>query len=415
MKEFIKKVTKLRRSINLPLLTFYGLGTIVGGGIYALLGKVAGEAGMSMPIAFALAGFIALFSACSFAELCTRFPTSAGEAAYILKGFNNYKLSFFVGMLVIFTGIVSASTLVVATTHFLSDAWPIPNALTIICITIAMGMVAIWGIGQSAVVIAIITIIEVGGLLYICAINIDTLQLAGDQWRQFFIFDEENNIRWTGIFAGAFLAFYAFIGFEDMVNIAEEVNDVERVMPKAIFLSIGIATLLYVVISTIAVLLVPLDILQEANTPLTLLVPDQPSYILTALWLISILAGVNGALVQIIMASRVTYGLSKNEQCSHYRMSQLFAYISPKTHTPVVATIFSTACVIILALFFPIETLAKATSTIVFLVFFLVNAALYRLKRMHQTPEHDGITFSSWVPLTGGLSALAMLLLLLFL
>ena len=363
------KEIHFKKTISLSLLTFYGLGTIVGGGIYALLGKVAGEAGMSMPISFAVAGLIALLSACSFSELSTRYPVSAGESFYVLKGFNNQPLSIVVGFLVIVTGIVSAATLVVATAHFLNDTLSLPFTLIISILVTSMALIAMWGISQSAQLIMVITIIEVGALIYICVVNGSVLQTLDTRWVEILPIEAMNSFYWTGLLAGSFLAFYAFIGFEDMVNIAEEVQDVQTTMPRAIFLSIGLSTLLYIIIATIAVLSIPIATLHQSHTPLTLLVSHQPAYAHTLLWLISILAGINGALVQIIMASRVIYGMTNNCLVSLPFFKGL-ATLSPKTNTPIAATLVIAAVVLCLALFFPVETLAKLTSTIVFTIFF---------------------------------------------
>lgn len=406
----MNKTANFKPSINLSLLTFYGLGTIVGGGIYALLGKVAGEAGMSMPLSFALAGIIALLSACSFAELSTRYPVSAGESFYVLKGFNNRSLSIIIGLLVIFTGIISAATLVVATAHFLSDTLSLSFIFIIALLVIGMTLMAVWGISQSAWLIMIITIIEVGALVYICVVNGGVLQEIGARWSEIIPTEAATTFYWTGLFAGSFLAFYAFIGFEDMVNIAEEVKDVQTTMPIAIFLSIGLATLLYVIISTIAVLSVPIIELKQSNTPLTLLVSHQPAYAHTMLWMISILAGMNGALVQIIMASRVIYGMAAKHVLSQPLIGKL-ATLSPITNTPITATIVIALLVLLLALFFPIEILAKTTSTIVFIIFFFVNGALWKLKQAppEQTNQPQGPIFNQWIPFFGALSAFIML------
>jgi amino acid transporter len=406
--------THFKKTISLSLLTFYGLGTIVGGGIYALLGKVAGEAGMSMPLSFALAGIIALLSACSFSELSTRYPVSAGESFYVLKGFNNQWLSVAIGFLVIFTGIVSAATLVVATAHFLNDFFSLSSlsfTLTIALLVTGMTLIAIWGINQSAWLILFITIIEVGALVYICLINGDVLQELNTRWGEIIPTVTVSSFYWTGLFAGSFLAFYAFIGFEDMVNIAEEVKDVQTTMPKAIFLSVGLATLLYVVVSTIAVLSVPIITLTQSNTPLTLLVSHQPAYAHTMLWTISILAGVNGALVQIIMASRVIYGMATKHVYSLPFIHSL-ATLSPTTNTPITATIVIALLVLLLALFFPVDTLAKITSTAVFIIFFFVNGALWRLKKESpkKTDQPQGPVFNRWIPFWGAITSFAILL-----
>jgi amino acid transporter len=273
----------------------------------------------------------------------------------------------------------------------------------------------------------VITIIEVGALVYICVVNGDVLQELSTRWSEIIPTGTIHSFYWTGLLAGSFLAFYAFIGFEDMVNIAEEVQDVQTTMPKAIFLSIGLATLLYIIISTIAVLSVPIAALKQSNTPLTLLVSHQPAYAQTLLWAVSILAGINGALVQIIMASRVIYGMAAKHLLSTPLLSLPFinrlATLSSITHTPIAATIFIAILVVFLALFFPIETLAKTTSTVVFIIFFFVNGALWRLKQERlkqkmqgqQNPQEkidqpQGPEFNQWIPFAGAITSFAMLL-----
>jgi amino acid transporter len=272
----------------------------------------------------------------------------------------------------------------------------------------------------------VITIIEVGALVYICVVNGDVLQELSTRWSEIIPTGTINSFYWTGLLAGSFLAFYAFIGFEDMVNIAEEVQDVQTTMPKAIFLSIGLATLLYIIISTIAVLSVPIATLKQSNTPLTLLVSHQPDYAQAMLWAVSILAGINGALVQIIMASRVIYGMAAKHLLStpllFLPLINRLAALSSMTRTPITATIFIAILVLSLALFFPVETLAKITSTVVFIIFFFVNSALWKLKqgRLKQDiqTKHDpqeknqpqGPVFNPWIPFFGAITSFTMLL-----
>ena len=167
----------LKRAIPLPLLILYGLGTMVGGGFYALLGKVAGEAGLLAPIALIFSGLLAFLSATSFAELSSRFPVSAGEVQYVKEGFNSRTFATIIGWLVIITGIVSAATLAVATIGFLQDFVQVSTALGILLLVLAMGLVASWGIGQSVALVVTITIIEVAALIYIVV-------LAGNSFGQ---------------------------------------------------------------------------------------------------------------------------------------------------------------------------------------------------------------------------------------
>ena len=167
--------TALKRSLGLPTITFYGLGTIVGGGFYALAGRVSAEAGMLTPLAFLVAAFIAMFSAFSYAELSARYPYSAGEAHYVLKAFRRIWPSALVGWAVIATGIVSAATLAVAFAGFVRSLIDVPEWLTICAMVIGLGLIAAWDIGVSALFALVITIIELGGLLIVGLAAADSL------------------------------------------------------------------------------------------------------------------------------------------------------------------------------------------------------------------------------------------------
>jgi len=221
---------ELRRSITLTQLIFYGLDTMVGGGFYALLGRVAGLASPLTPVALAVSGLLALLSAASFAELSARYPVSAGEVEYVWKGFNVQMLARTVGWLVIVTGVVSAATLAVATIGFLQDFAQVPEQLAGLSLVVWLDLIAGWGIGESVGVVFVITIIEVGALVVVGTLAGDSLTAIPDRWHE--LVPSATTKQWTGIMSGAFFAFYAFIGFEDMVNNAEEVK-----RPVAICLS----------------------------------------------------------------------------------------------------------------------------------------------------------------------------------
>ncbi|MBV1915986.1 MAG: APC family permease [Pseudomonadales bacterium] len=390
---------KLNRSITLPYLIFYGLGTMVGGGFYALLGKVTGEAGLFTPIALLFSGLLALLTGLSYAELSSRFPVSAAEVRYISSGFDRPLLSRVIGALVILTGIVSAATLSVATIGFLKDYYQVPESLAIAVLVIGMGIIAAWGIGQSIALVTTITIIEVGALVYVAFVADADFSQLNHNWQQF-VPTLDGDI-WIGIFAGAFLAFYAFIGFEDMVNIAEEVEEPRRTLPIAIVVSVILTVLLYMLISFVALLTVSPEQLAQSNTPVAEIVKGHSWYSNTGLWIVSILTGLNGALVQIIMGSRVAYGMAKKGQAPRW-----FTSIHPRTQTPLHATIVITALILFLALFFPLTTLAKVTSGIILVIFAVVNLALWRIKRRDPDPGGKGIRIPGWLPLLGGLSCL---------
>lgn len=394
--------TKLNRSISLPMLILYGLGTMIGGGFYALLGEIAAEASLFTPLAFLLSGLLAFISATSFAELSSRFPFSAGEARYAQEGFSNKNFSTLVGWLVILTGIVSAATLAVATVGFLQDFISVPQTLAILFLVLVMGAIAGWGIGKSVAFVAIISVIEIGALVYIVFVAGDNLSALPSRWQE--LFAPTSSTVWLGVFSGAFLGFYAFIGFEDMVNMAEEVKDVRKNLPIAILVSIFLTTVIYIVVSTIAVLTVSPEALTASNIPVAEILRGHGAFSMKMLGVVSLLTGINGALVQIIMASRVAYGLSKKDQAPTF-----LGKINAKTQTPLRATALITLIVLVLAIFFPLQTLAESTSFIILIIFAIVNLSLWLIKGRENRDTKQKISFPRWVSLFGFITSIVVL------
>ena len=398
--------TKLKRVISLPLTIFYGLGTIIGGGIYALTGKVAAEAGMHAPVSFAVAALLASITAFSYAELVARHPHSSGEAHYVHSAFGHESFTKLIGWLVVLVGVVSTAALSTAASGFLLDIVPFSKHFLTIIVVVALGGLAVWGISQSVIAVSIATLIEIGGLVFIVVSSGDAIQSLPQRWHELTpALNIDNLAVWSGIAGGAFIAFYAFIGFEDMVNIAEEVKNVRRNMPIAIITCIVVTLVFYVSVSTVSVLSVEPEILGKSNTPLTeVLKHNQSAIPPLAMTLISLIAVVNGALVQIIMASRVIYGMAGMKHAPTF-----FRKVSIRTRTPIRATLFVVGFVLILALFIDLTTLAKATSAIILFVFISINAALVKIKRTEKIAPEGVPIYPIWLPYLGAVSSVAML------
>nr|WP_255771874.1 amino acid permease [Microbulbifer guangxiensis] len=383
----------------MPVISFYGIGTIIGAGIYVLIGKVGSEAGLALPYAFLLAGLIAAFTALSYAELSSRFPISAGSAAYIWKAWRRRWPAQLVGALVALTGIVSAATIANGFTGYLNLFLQVPDAVAITLLIALLTLIALWGITESALTVMLVTLIEVGGLLFV--IFASGGAPAVTDWREFFAPPQWSAL--PGLVSGSFLAFYAFIGFEDMVNTAEEVKNPRKVLPRAILLAITISTLLYMSVAALAVRTVPVGMLAASEAPLAAVVSNaghSPAFI----GVISLLAVVNGALVQIIMASRLLYGMATKQMAP-----RIFARVNARTRTPVVATLLIGILILAFALWLPLTLLAQITSFVMLLVFTLVNGALLTIKFRGDRTEHDEIRYPLWVPVAGVLSCLALM------
>ncbi|MHA1564404.1 MAG: APC family permease, partial [Alphaproteobacteria bacterium] len=383
----------LKRTLSLPMITLYGLGTTIGGGIYVLVGTVAGRAGLYAPLSFVLAAILATFLALTFAELSSRFPKSAGEAVYVSEGLGLQSLATLVGILVVIAGTVSAAALSNGFSGYFRVFLAVPPWLAIVGIATVLGLLAAWGIGQAVALASIITVVEIGGLGLVIWAGADALATLPSRASE--LLPPFSTVAWGGILSGSFLAFYAFIGFEDMVNVAEEVKNVRRNLPRAIVLTLGITTIIYFLVTLVAVLALPPDQLAASSAPLALVVSSQTGGSGRLISVIGIFAVLNGALIQIIMASRVLYGMAVQGWIPVY-----FGRINRRTGTPLQATFWATVMVAILALGFNVEILAQATTLAVILVAILVNASLWRLKRRGPPPAGTFVV-PMFVPIAG--------------
>jgi APA family basic amino acid/polyamine antiporter len=372
------KAPQLRRTLNFAQVTLYGIGTILGAGIYALIGKIVGLSGILAPVAFIVSALLALLTAYSYGELVKKFPKSAGEAEYVYQGFKSLSLSNFVGWLIVFTGVVSSASLVLGFIGYFKVFLNITDTFIIfLVLSIALGL-AIKGIKESVNVVIIITLIEISGLILVCAVARESLIEKNFLISE--IFEALNWRKVTPIFSGAFLAFYAFVGFEDMVNLAEETKVPGRTLSRAIMTALGVSTLLYVLVALVSISTLSPELIQKSSAPIAEMYRSYGgnTHVIS---LIGLFAIFNGIIAQIIMASRVLYGLRHPTQYLRW-----LSTVNSKTQTPINATFLVTGIILILTLVFPIETLAKATSFIILIVFTFVNLALIRCE-LRATPR----------------------------
>jgi amino acid transporter len=374
----------------------YGLGTTIGAGIYVLVGEVAGIAGSFTPLAFIGASLLAGVSAGSFAELSARFPLSAGEALYVREGLGSRRLGTLVGLMVVASGAVSAATITNGFAGYLFELWNVAQLPAALALVVFLCAVAAWGIGESVRIAAAITLIEIFGLGLVLWVTrsvwVELPQLGWDLL-------PADSSAWSGVGVASVLAFYAFLGFEDMVNVAEEVKDPRRAVPRAIAITLGVTMVLYALVAIAAVATVPPAELAASEAPLALVFERGGGGDARILGAIAILAVTNGALIQIIMASRVFYGLG-----SRGDLPRVLARVHPTRRTPVFATALVGAFVAILAAAFPLRPLAEATSVIALAVFALVNLSLVRL---HQKSGSQMVP--TWVPIAGATVSLGVL------
>jgi hypothetical protein len=394
---------KLKRNLGIFLVTIYGLGNIVGAGIYALIGKVAGEAGMATPLAFVLSAFVAGLSALSFAELSSRQPYSEGVSAYVQLAFRRKWLSIFVGLFMSVATIVSAATLARAFGGYLSAATNINIAIGAVLIIFAFGLLASWGISESTTVFALHTIIEIIGLLIIVWFGRNNLGQAVQSPGQFF---NLSGVGIGGLMSGVFLAFYAYIGIEDMVHLSEETRNTRKTMPLAIVLAVIISTVLYLLISVVAITSIPIPELQASNAPLSLVfskITTTPAWIIIV---IALTASAGGVLAHIISGSRLLYGMSEAGWI-HKWLSK----VQQKRKTPTLAIAVVVILSAILASLVDLTVLATITSFLILFVFLLVNLSLSYIKIRHYKSAQSKLNVPILVPILGLVSCIILIVL----
>jgi len=390
----------LRRALSLPLIILYGVGTTVGAGIYVLVGEVAALAGPTAPFSFLVAAVLAGLSAFSFAELCGRYPRSAGEALYVRTAFGKAGLSTAVGLLVIAAGVISAATVIRGATGYIGVFVDLPLVPTLLLLTAMLGLTAAWGILEAVSAAALLTLIELGGLALVIWVGAPALVEVPTALPTMIPTWEAAPI--VAVVAGGVIAFFAFIGFEDMVNVAEEVKNAPRNMPIAIVTTLVVTTTLYVLISVIAVLVVPMSELAGSGAPLAQVLERGFSGAPQIISAISLVAVANGALIQMIMASRILYGLGRTAQ-----LPKVLATVNRRTRTPLLATFIVVLAVALFTTALPLITLAKVASVAILIVFAVVNLALVVIKRREGSPSHS-FSVPLLVPVLGFIASTAI-------
>jgi amino acid transporter len=395
--------TKLKRVIGPRVLTVFVLGDILGAGIYALVGEVGAEVGGAIWTAFAAAFVLAFFTAFAYAELVTKYPRAAGAALYTHRAFRRQFVTFMVAFAVMSSGIASASTLARAFAgDYLSEFIDLPLVLAAIGFIVLVAAINLRGIAESVSVNVVLTVIEVVGLLIIVTIGVAALsEGAGDLSRNF-EFKEGESV-FAAIVGGTALAFYTMIGFEDSVNVAEEAKQPSRNYPRALFTGITVAGLLYMLVTVTASYVVPTGQLGGSDAPLLEVVEIGPLGVPTKLFaFIALMAVSNSALINMIMASRIVYGMADQGIVSRH-----FARVLPERRTPIAAIAFTTVIAVVLIATGDLSSLADTTVLLLLFVFTIVNAAALILRR--EPVEHDHFSAPSVFPVLGAVVSVALI------
>ena len=378
-------MSKLNRTIGWKTYGLFGLGNIIGAGIYVLIGEVAGKAGNGAIWSFIVAGLVAGFTVVSYSALATKFPLSAGEVVYVVKSFNARNLGLLIGITLVFSGIVSGGALLNGFANYASQLLQIPKPVYILAAAIILSVVAIKGIKETAKLAVAITLIEVVGLLIIVGAS---LLSSGFSTRAVEVLNTSLDIGALPILLGGFLAFYAFIGFEDMVNVAEEVKNPTKNIKKGMFAAVTIAIVLYILVIMAALTSVPAAQLAESDAPLSTVFQRATNTTFPLIAIIGVFAIINGVLAQIVMGSRVLYGLSREKLILNW-----FGKVNSTTKTPINSTILMGVLMLVAAISLPLVALASLTSLALLVIFSIVHASCLKLRNQ--------INIKPWIPATG--------------
>lgn len=396
------ETSSLKRVFGLPTLVIYGVGDILGAGIYAVIGKIAGLSGSMVWASFLVSLFVAALTALSYAELSSRVPQSGGVACFIHRAFRTDWLSILVGWLMFCTCLVSMATLSKAFAGYFNTFAPmIPAWLVILALFSGLAFVNFKGMEESSALNIFCTSVEVTGLMIV--IIVSTLFLWGNTGNA--VANSVANApttNWVAIIQGAALAFYAFIGFEDMVNVAEEVKNPERNVPKAIVLALTIAGIVYILISWLSTNVLSATELAASNAPLLEVVlrsqPNFPPLVFTA---IALLAVLNTALLNFVTASRLLFGMSREGLLPVW-----LGKLHSQRLTPYRTLYIILPIAIFLALSGTLQFLAGTTATLILAMFCLVNLSLLVIKR--REPNINGFQIPYVLPILALISNLAL-------
>jgi APA family basic amino acid/polyamine antiporter len=399
-----KDEPKLHRSIGPTQLALYGLGSMLGAGIYGLIGQAAGIAGNAVWLAFIASLVVALLTALSYASIISRYPRAAGAAYVTQRAYKIPMLSFVVGIAVVCSGLTSVATQsrVLAANIAQMFGWQsIPVEFIAVGFLLLLAGIAFRGIRESMWVNVLCTIIEAAGLLIVIAVGFS-------YWGSVNLLEVPTGLGSDAFFLiilnGAVLTFFAFLGFEDTINVAEECRDPETTMPIGLIAAMVMAAILYIAVAITAVSVVPYGELAKAPSPLTAVVgkaaPAFPAVVFT---FITIFAVANTALVNYVTASRLVYGMSRQGL-----LPTFLGRVHQSTKTPHVAIFVLFAVLAPLALYGTIGNLAAATVLLLLTVFCVVNAALVVLQRRKSEP-HGKFEVPAFVPALGAVVCLVLI------
>lgn len=399
---------ELKRLMGPGLLLLFIIGDLLGTGIYALTGQVAGYVGGMVWMPFLVAVVIALLTACSYLELVTKYPRAAGAAYFVHRAFGVRMITFVVGFAVMCSGITSASTASRAFAANFVDAFGLAHwqgtgvTLVALAFLVAVALINFRGVGESLIANVILTCVELTGLLIVIGIGFAAIGSGHADPGRALVFTPHGGNPWSAVTATT-LAFFAMIGFEDSVNMVEETKNPTRTFPRAMLLGLGATATIYVLVAIASVAVVPPEGLAGDDTPLLKVVrTGAPGFPLWIFGLITMFAVANTALLNMMMASRLVYGMSRE-----LVLPRQFGVVHATRRTPSVAILFTTVLALLLiGLVGELPALAGTTTLLLLCVFAVANVAVLVLRR--EKVEHAHFRTPTILPVLGAISCVSL-------
>jgi amino acid transporter len=393
----------LRATLTLPALAAYAIGDILGAGIYALVGKVAAVCGPALWVAFVVSAVVALLTGFAYAELASRFPRSAGAALYCRRGFRHPLPAFVVGIFVLMSGLNSAAAVSRALIGYVHEFVAAPEIAVSLTFLVAVSCLNFWGIEESSRVNVVLTALEVTGLLLVIVAGVVAARSLSGAEAFGRLAVGPGELR--NVLPATTIAFFAFIGFEDVANVVEEARDPRRALPRAIVIAIVFTTIVYVAVGIAALLAVPVATLADSAAPLAAVVEASgipiPGRLFAA---IAIVAIANTGLLNLIMAARLSYGMAREGL-----LPAILGEVHAVRRTPSVAVALVFGLTALLSLTGGVQVLAQSTSALLVIVFLLVHVSLVLVKRRERAAPADAFTVPAAVPVAGAASCLWLL------
>ncbi|MGW8537880.1 APC family permease [Rhodococcus qingshengii] len=393
----------LARAITGPLLFMFILGDVLGAGIYALVGVIAGEVGGAVWVPLLVALAMALLTATSYAELVTKYPRAGGAAVFAQRAFRKPLISFLVGFSMLAAGVTSAAGLALAFSgDYLKAFIDVPTVPAALAFLLLVGLLNARGIKESMRANVVMTAVEVTGLVLVVVLACVVLGHGDGTLSRVVEFDETRSPA-LAVLAAALLAYYSFVGFETSANVAEEVKNVSKVYPRALFGALVTAGAAYVLVGLAVSVVLPADELAASSGPLLAVVSAADLGFPPRLFsLIALVAVANGALLTMIMASRLTYGMA-----SEGLLPRPFAKVLPGRRTPWLAIVATTAVAMALCLTGSLSALAETVVLLLLVVFISTNIAVLVLRR--DSVKHSHFRAPTIFPILALLTCVALL------